>query len=134
MGKGAKRKNQSICDKFALMAVKLVKDSSFVIAKMTLGSPSGRIARDAPIEASPSLPREPTTPMLRVERVSHFQDYVAEPDDGDSIDRQAADYIREVKQKLISQSDPDAVADVFNSIPPPPPPPTPAPAPAPASQ
>lgn len=45
-GKGANRNNQSICDTSGPMAVNLVKDSSFVIVKKTLRSPSGRTAGD----------------------------------------------------------------------------------------
>ncbi|XP_008813489.1 uncharacterized protein LOC103724111 [Phoenix dactylifera] len=64
------------------MAINVAKASSFVRAKMTLGSPPGSTAGDAPIKPSP-VPAQ----------------------DGNCIDRRAAEFIRQFKHR-ISRPDP----------------------------
>ncbi|KAF3332598.1 hypothetical protein FCM35_KLT02175 [Carex littledalei] len=117
----SKRRNRSICQKSTIIAANLIRASSFVLAKMALGSPqvNSGISRSTPAHSPvPGSVGGPTNMLYTEAEGPHVTSYVKEPEKGKGVDARAKKYIEKVRMK--NRSDLSAQDYMANCIPPPP--------------
>jgi hypothetical protein len=116
----SKRRNKSICQKSTIIAANLIRASSFVLAKMALGSSQGNsgisrgVGAKVPVTETVMRPKH----MLYTEAVgSQMNSYVMEPENDDGINARCKKFIDKVRKNRSNLSTEDYVA---NCLPPPP--------------
>ncbi|WOL13600.1 hypothetical protein Cni_G22370 [Canna indica] len=116
----SKRKNATIYENYATMAVNFVRTSSLALAKLTLG----RGSRPPPprIDAAAAATEMPAMVVLHqaVEPERHITKYLMEPDAGGAttIDDSATEYIRKIRETIRKEHNGQPSLTL---IPPPPP-------------